>query len=151
MQLIGKSFAKVHRAIWTLIGAVIYVTLAIISINKFNSVLENFLLVIAYFLAPYVAIHGAEFIVFRGRDFKQYPVDIWESPRELPLGAAAIVALGIGFAGAVLGMAEVWYTGVVALKISQPFGGDVGFEMAFGFALVAYLILRTLEKSQMGR
>ncbi|KAI8617506.1 permease for cytosine/purines, uracil, thiamine, allantoin-domain-containing protein [Chytriomyces sp. MP71] len=151
MMLLGRQLAKVHRAVWTLIGAVIYLILAILSIDRFNTVLENFLLVIGYFLAPYCAVLVVEHLVFRRGDYSTYNQDIWESPKELPLGAAATFALALGLVGAVLGMAEVFYTGVVALAIAKPFGGDVGFEMAFGFAMIVYLVLRPIEKKQTGR
>ncbi|KAJ3298138.1 hypothetical protein HDU79_000540, partial [Rhizoclosmatium sp. JEL0117] len=150
LQLIGKLFSKVPRAVWTFLGAILYIVLAILSIDKFNTVLENFLLVVGYFQAPYIAILVTEHFFFKKGDFSQYNIEHWDSPRLLPLGAAAVVSLAIGLVGAFLGMAEVYYTGVVALAISKPFGGDVGFPMAFGFALVSYLVLRSLEKSRTG-
>ena len=61
------------------------------------------------------------------------------------------IALASGIAGAVLGMAQVWYIGVVAATFDNPFGGDVGFELALGFTLVVYPIARTIEKRITGR
>ncbi|KAJ3114485.1 purine-cytosine permease [Physocladia obscura] len=151
MQLIGKNLHKVNRAWWTVIGAAIYLTVSILSINTFNSVLDNFLLVIAYILGPYVAIVGAEHIVFRNRSFENYDPEIWQSPEKLPLGLAAIFSFGMGILGMFLGMAETYYTGVIALDISEPYGGDVGFELSFLFALASYLITRSIEKKLTGR
>lgn len=54
-------------------------------------------------------------------------------------------------AGFVLGMAQVWYVGVVARKIEPIFGGDVGFELAAAFAGVVYPIARYIEKKKFGR
>lgn len=42
-------------------------------------------------------------------------------------------------------MASQWYVGVLAMDISSPFGGDVGFELSGAFAAVAYLPARYLE------
>ena len=49
-------------------------------------------------------------------------------------------------AGAVLGMSQVWYIGVVAKKIEPKFGGDIGFELAAAFAGTVYPIARYIEK-----
>ena len=51
-----------------------------------------------------------------------------------------------------MGMAQVWFIGPVGKKIGSPeYGGDVGFELAFAFAGVSYIVLRTFEKKQFGR
>lgn len=55
-----------------------------------------------------------------------------------------------GVAGAVLGMAETWYVGPIAKMIGE-YGGDLGFELSFGFAGVAYLGARWLEIKVVGR
>lgn len=45
-----------------------------------------------------------------------YNPDDYNSPANLPLGAAALVSLSVGVAGAVLGMAAQWYVGVLGRK-----------------------------------
>lgn len=57
----------------------------------------------------------------------------------------------IGVAGAVLGMAETYYIGVIGLKIAKPYGGDLGFELAAIFAAVTFPPLRYLEIKYIGR
>lgn len=47
-------------------------------------------------------------------------------------------------------MAEVWYVGPIAKKIGM-FGGDLGFELAAGFAGLVYPPLRWLEIRYTGR
>lgn len=42
MQVLGRSFQRVNRAVWTFIGAVIYIIIAIIGAANFNVTLENF-------------------------------------------------------------------------------------------------------------
>ena len=45
-----------------------------------------------------------------------------------------------------MGLAQKWYVGPVGKKIGLPeFGGDVGFELAFAFASLSYLVLRWFE------
>ena len=47
-------------------------------------------------------------------------------------------------------MATTWYTGVIALMIGDN-GGDLGNELAFAFALIAYIPARFLELKFIGR
>ena len=44
------------------------------------------------------------------------------------------------------GMSQVWFVGPIAIRIGEPpFGGDIGFELAFCFSAVTYVAFRTLE------
>ena len=54
MQVLGKSFQRVGRIIWTLYGAVFYMLIAIPAVSDFNNTLSDFLLIIAYWLGPWV-------------------------------------------------------------------------------------------------
>lgn len=47
----------------------------------------------------------------------------------MPIGIANLLANGFGVAGAVVGMAEVWYTGPLGKKAGGMFGTDLGFEV----------------------
>ena len=83
---------------------------------------------------------------------RKYDISIYNSPNLLPLGAAAVLAFCFGVFGAVMGMAQVWFIGPIGKKIGDPsYGGDVGFELAFAFAALSYLGLRTFEKRSFGR
>jgi hypothetical protein len=54
--------------------------------------------------------------------------------------------------GAVLGMSQVWYIGPIGKQIGDPkYGGDIGFELAFGFGFVSYCIFRRIELKHFGR
>ncbi len=77
MQVLGKTFQQVKRYVWTLIGAVIYVAIALIGSTNFSGTLNNFLLLIAYWLGPWAIILIIEHFVFRhGR----YNIDDWNTP-----------------------------------------------------------------------
>ena len=86
------------------------------------------------------------------------------------MGFAGITAGCFGVAGTVVGMAEVWYTGPLAVKAGGMFGTDLGFEvchqnfcriiqradifpqqLAAAFAAVTFLPLRWLEIKFTGR
>jgi NCS1 nucleoside transporter family len=150
VQVFGRTWQRVPRYVWTLIGAVIYTVIAILAAGNFNNTLESFLLLIAYWLGPWAIILIVEHFVIRR---KRYNIDDWNNPRRLPLGWAALVAMVIGLFGALLGFAQVFVyqgtttpiTGLIGGLINKPYGMDVGFELGVVFSLVAYLILRPLE------
>ena len=153
MQVLGKAFMRVSRYIWTLIGAVVYIALALALVatgGNFNETLNSFMLLVAYWLGPYAIILIIEHFVFRrGR----YNADDWNTRSRLPLGWAAIVSMVIGLIGAGLGFAQVFtvngnttpITGPIGGLINNPYGMDVGFELAVVFAAISYLILRRIE------
>ncbi len=149
VQVFGKAFQRVPRWVWTLIGAVIYVAIAIPNSANFATTLEDFLLLIAYWLGPWATILVLEHFVFRrGR----YNVDDWNTPSRLPIGWAAIVSMAIGLVGVVLGAAQLKFVGPIAHALGGTYGMDVGFELGVVFAAVAYLILRNIEiRSARGR
>lgn len=139
MQVFGRAFQRVNRAIWTLIGAVIYIAIALPASSNFGQTLENFLLVIAYWLGPWTIILVIEHFVFRhGR----YNIDDWNTPRKLPVGWAAIVSMAIGLVGVYLGASQSLFTGPIARAIG---GMDIGFELGIVLAGIAYFILRRVE------
>jgi NCS1 nucleoside transporter family len=148
VQVFGKAFQKVKRYIWTLIGAVIYIAIAIIGSANFAATLQSFLLDVGYWLGAYAIILILEHFVFR---HGQYDVDDWNTPSKLPLGWAAIAALIAGLIGALLGADQLNFQGFITRNINQPAGIDIGFELAIVFAGIVYLILRPIEKRQTGR
>jgi NCS1 nucleoside transporter family len=148
MQVLGKSFQRVNRAVWTLIGAVVYITIALLAAKNFNETLSNFLLLVAYWLGPWAIILIEEHFIFRrGR----YNVNDWNTRSKLPIGWAAIVSLAIGLVGVILGAAQVYYVGPIANLVNPPYGMDIGFELGVVFAAIAYFFLRRIELSQSGR
>lgn len=171
MQVLGKAFMRVPRYVWTLIGAVVYIVVAILLVtftSSFNATLNSFMLLVAYWLGPYAIILVIEHFVFRrGR----YNVDDWNTARRLPLGWAAIVSMIIGLVGAYLGFSQALVVtakhlgaipgvtvtpfgcsgGVCTFGITGALGGlvnggmDIGFELGLVLAGISYLILRTVE------
>lgn len=141
MQVLGKTFQRVNRAIWTLLGAIVYIVAALIGSANFSSTLENFLLVIAYWLGPWSIILILEHFVYR---HGEYDVDDWNNRRRLPIGWAAMVSMAIGLVGVLLGVFQTAYTGPIAHLLKA----DVGFELGLVFAAISYLILRPIELRQ---
>lgn len=139
MQVLGKAFQRVNRAYWTLIGAVVYIIIAIVGSANFSSTLSNFLLLVAYWLGPWAIILVLEHFVFRhGR----YNIDDWNTRSKLPVGWAAMVAMAFGLLGAYLGASQSLFTGPVAKALS---GTDIGFELGIVLCAIVYFILRRVE------
>jgi NCS1 nucleoside transporter family len=142
VQVFGRPFQRVKRYVWTLIGAVIYVVIALPAAANFAKTLTDYLLIIAYWLGPWAIILILEHFVFRRG---HYNVDDWNTPSRLPIGWAAIVSMVFGLVGVLLGAAQFYYVGPIAKLVNPPFGIDVGFELGLVFAGIAYLILRQVE------
>ncbi len=148
MQVLGTAFQRVNRAVWTLIGAIVYILIALATGANFNETLSNFLLLIAYWLGPWSIILILEHVVFRrGR----YNVEDWNTPGRLPIGWAALVSMAVGLGGVLLGAAQVYYVGPIAKLVNPPYGIDVGFELGLVLAGIAYFFLRRVELGQSGR
>ncbi|KAI0861070.1 purine-cytosine permease [Xylaria cubensis] len=150
LQVLARTTERVPRFIWTGVGTAVYIAIAIPGYDHFEAALENFLLLIGYWLAIYEGVSLTEHFVFR-RGFKGYRIEDYSNSKRLPPGFAAILAFAVGVAGAVLGTAQVWYTGPIGRLCGAEFGGDVGFELAFSFTAIAYLGLRSLETWYFGR
>jgi NCS1 nucleoside transporter family len=146
IQVFGKWWENVRRWIWTLIGAVVYVVAALLLGANVANTLQDFLLLVAYWLGPFATIMILEDFFFRKR---QYNAEAWDDPARLPVGWAAVVSFLIGLVGVVLGASQTKYTGPVAKALAgSSYGMDVGFELAVILAGVSYLILRPIELRQ---
>lgn len=148
MQVLGKSFQRVGRIMWTLFAAVFYLLIAIPAVSNFNNTLSDFLLIIAYWLGPWGIILIEEHFIFRRG---QYNVEDWNTPDKLPIGWAAIVSMAFGLLGVYLGAAQVLFVGPVANLFNPPYGMDIGFELGLIFAGIAYFFLRRVELALNGR
>ncbi|CAN8101113.1 unnamed protein product [Discula destructiva] len=149
LQVLSTKTQRIPRFVWTVLGTCVYVGIAIPGYSMFESWLENFMLVVGYWLAIYEGVALTEHFVFRRA--RGYDVEEYDDPGRLPPGMAAVCAFGVGVVGAVLGMAQVWFTGPVGALCGGRLGGDVGFELAFAFSALIYAVLRTAEREYYGR
>lgn len=147
LMVLGRWTRRVPRFIWTIIGSIVYVAIAIPGYSIFEAVLENFMHFIGYWLAVYEGVALTEHFVFR-RGVRGYDVQDWDDKNRLPPGIAAVLAFVCGIVGMILGMSQTWWVGPVAKHIH---GGDLGFELGFVFAAVSYFVMRTFEKRHFGR
>lgn len=184
-QVLGPWAQAIPRPLLVVFGTAVYIVLAIVGADHFESALDTLLVLLAYWLAIYSTIMIEEHLIFRKGSFKNWSFQDLATPKRLPMGVAALAALLLGWVGAILGMASVWYVGVIGRligvsvlflnsfglavlsEIQSPvftisltlngidlhpfqqdpkFGGDIGFELAAGFAAISYPPLRYLEK-----
>ncbi|KAJ7306931.1 putative cytosine-purine permease [Mycena albidolilacea] len=155
ISVVGIWLAKVPRLIWPIVITAIYIPIAIAGANSFSSSLENFMNVLGYWLSIFVTVVLLEHFVFRGGDFARYDAaESWNKPERVPIGIAAVIAFLFGALGTAMGMAQIWYIGKIGALVggaANPFGGDIGFELAGAFAGIVYVPARYLELKKFGR
>jgi NCS1 nucleoside transporter family len=140
-QVIGL---RVKRWMLTIVGAVVYVIVALLLQEHFGVNLENFLLIIAYWLGAWNAIVLIEHWLRKG----QYPAQDYETPSKLPPGIAAVVSMVVGLAITVLGVSQQLYTGPFAKGLG---GADIGFPLAIVSTAILYFLLRRWELARFKR
>ncbi|KAF2006391.1 purine-cytosine permease [Amniculicola lignicola CBS 123094] len=151
MQVLARWTQRVPRFVWTTIATGVYIAIAIPGYSHFETVLENFMNFIGYWLAIYEGVSLCDHFFYK-RGMDGYDVHHYDQPGKLPPGIAAVFAFCCGIAGMVTGMSQVWFVGPIALHAGEaPFGGDVGFELGFAFAFVSYAIARHFELKYFGR
>ena len=121
-QTLGKEAQKIPRFVWNTCGIIIYTVCALAGRNHLSGIFTNFLALMGYWLAIWIAIILEEQLMFRRR--RDYNWAVWDQQEKLPVGIAALVAFLIGWAGAILCMAQVWYIGPIA-KLVGDYGADV--------------------------
>lgn len=122
-QILGRYAEKIPRIIWSAVCVVIYTVCALVGRSYLSEIFTNFLALMGYWVAIWFAILLEERYIFRFRSGFNW--DTWHEPSKLPIGIAAFIAFVVGWVGAVLCMAQVWYIGPIA-KLVGEYGADVG-------------------------
>lgn len=143
-QMLGRSFAKVPRVIWNTLGVIIYFVCALAGRNNLAEIFTNFLALMGYWVVIWVAILVEEFLIFKQANVSNYDWSIWDDRDKLPMGLAAMIAFLVGWAGAILCMAQVWYIGPIAALVGD-YGADMGNYVGFTWAALVFPPLRWLE------
>ena len=123
-QILGRIPERVPRIIWNSVGVVIYTVCALAGRDSLSEIFTNFLALMGYWVAIWFAILVEEHVLFRrkiGYDWKA-----WNQREKLPVGLAALLSFLVGWAGAIICMAQVWYIGPIAKLVGQ-YGVDVSF------------------------
>ena len=123
-QALGRLFERVPRVIWNTVGILVPMVCAIAGRGHLAEIFTNFLALMGYWVSIWIAIVLEEHLIFRKWMGLGWDWEVWNDRGKLPLGIAALTAFLVGWAGAILCMAQVWYVGPLARLIS-PYGGDV--------------------------
>ncbi|KAJ5128304.1 hypothetical protein N7526_006470 [Penicillium atrosanguineum] len=146
-QLLGRWFAQIPRLIWTVVGVMIYTVLACVGRNSFYDVFENFLALMGYWVAIWITLTLEEEFIFRRK--AGYDWTAWNSPKLLPIGLAALAAFLVGWAGAILGMNQTYFTGPIGNLVGG--GIDFGIPLGASWSGIVFPCLRWLELKYVGR
>ncbi|CAG7921451.1 unnamed protein product [Penicillium olsonii] len=147
-QILGRYAEAVPRVIWNTIAVIIYTVCALVGRSHLSEIFTNFLALMGYWVAIWTAITLEECFIFRART--GYNWAIWRDPSKLPIGIAGFIAFVVGWVGAVLCMAQVWYIGPIA-KLVGAYGADMGNYIGFSWAALVYPPLRYIELHFIGR
>ncbi|OTB12463.1 hypothetical protein K445DRAFT_320897 [Daldinia sp. EC12] len=145
-QILIPQLVVVPRYMFSIVVTAIVIPVSIRAAEEFFASLENFVALIGYWSAAFVAVVIVEHNVFRGGKYHTYDHDSWNVASRLPWGIAALMASALSFGLVIPSMSQVWFEGPIAKK-----SGDIGFEMAFAVTAILYLPLRHLEKKLSGR
>lgn len=144
-QVLGKNFQKIPRVVWNSVAVVIYTVCALAGRDHLAEVFTNFLALMGYWVIIWMSITLEEQFFFRSRFGLKigignkesrrgwgqgYDWTIWNSPEKLPLGISALMAFLVGWVGAILCMAQVWYIGPIAGLVGE-YGADVSLYRQF--------------------
>ena len=148
IQVMGRYGARVPRWLLTCVAVIIYTACALGGRNNLFEIFENFLALMGYWVAIFLAIVLEEHLIFRRRS--GFDWSAWNDWRRLPVGIAGLVAFLIGWAGAIISMDQVWYVGPIAKMVGDA-GADMGLWVGFGWTLIVFAPLRVLELKVYGR
>lgn len=121
-QILGRYAGAVPRVIWNTVGVVIYTVCALAGRAHLAEIFTNFLALMGYWVSVWIAVILEEHLVFRRKTGFNWQV--WNQKKKLPLGIAAFTAFVIGWIGAIMCMAQVWYIGPIAKQVGT-YGADV--------------------------
>lgn len=129
---------KMRRAIVALGFGSIGFVLAVTGLHNAGSEYENFLLVISYWIAPWLGVFFADWVLRRGRRVDGFLFD----RKYNPWAGAAAMLIGMGI--------SIWlfsnqteYVGLIAK--AHPGIGDLTFEVGFVLSAVLYAIFFSIS------
>ena len=150
VQVLGRYGKMVPRWVWCIVITSIELVCSVAGRDHLLNFFEYFLPFMSYWICPWITIALEEHLLFHVLRGVPFDWTAWEDKKRLPVGAAALFAWLVGWAGAIIGMDQIWYQGPVALKIGG-YGGDIGSWLSIAFACVTYPPLRYLELKKFGR
>lgn len=147
-QMLGRYPKLVPRYVWTCVVVAVYLVCALAGRDHLFVVFQNFLALMGYWVTIFVVIVVEEHVLFKWDE--GFDWSAWEDRSRLPVGVAALIAFLVGWAGAVVGMDQVYFVGPIAAKVGDT-GADLGIWLGCSFTMVVFPPLRWLERRVVGR
>jgi NCS1 family nucleobase:cation symporter-1 len=133
--------SNIRRAIVSGVFGVLGFLLAWSGLSDAGEKYENFLLVISYWIGPWLAVYFADWFLRRGKRVDGFLYDKAHNPW------AGVVSMAVGMAISIwLFSNQTEYVGPVPHKWSGV--GDITFEVGFVIAAVLYVILFQFQKDK---
>jgi purine-cytosine permease-like protein len=149
-QILGRYPAMIPRFVWNTFGVIVFTVCALAGRDHLAEIFTNFLALMGYWVVLWIVITLEEQFIFRRRRDPPFVWTDWNNRDKLPIGIAAIIAFLIGWVGAILCMAQVYYHGPLAKLVGED-GADMGNYVGFAWAGLVYPPLRYLELKKFGR
>ncbi len=135
---------KMRRAISALGFGLAGFILALFGLHDAGTKYENFLLIIAYWIAPWLAVVLIDQFLRRGQHTTRLLFDRRHNP------FAGVIAIVVGMAVSIpLFSDQTEYFGVIAKH--HPGLGDLTFEVGFVVTAIVYLLLRPIDNARQAR
>ena len=129
-QILARFAQNIPRFVWNTAGVIIFTVCALAGRNNLAEIFTNFLALMGYWVAIWIAVILEEQVIFRRR--RGYDWTVWNEQSKLPIGIAALITFLVGWVGAILCMAQVWYVGPIADKVGE-YGADVSLVSIVGW------------------
>ncbi|KAK6435498.1 Vitamin B6 transporter, partial [Oleoguttula sp. CCFEE 5521] len=105
-QALNSYFARIPRVGWNAVSCIIFTVCAIAGRAHLAAIFTNFLALMGYWVVIWIAITLEEHLIFRRWMGMGWNWDAWNDRKLLPVGYAAFVAFLVGWAGAIISMAQ---------------------------------------------
>lgn len=150
IQVLGRYAAMVPRIVLNALGLIAVTICALAGKDNLSEIFTNFLALMGYWVMIWMTITLEETFIFRRSEESPFAWQYWDSREHMPLGIAAFAAFVIGWIGAIMCMAQVYYHGPIANLVGKD-GADLGMYVAFAWSAIVYPPLRYLEKKHFKR
>ena len=171
-QTLHPILMKIPRIFFVILFTIAYLVASIAGRESFGDIMSDFASILAYYTAIFISVRlrspsspctpsdivltfprtvlqvmFLEHVWFRRASGSLGPLnpDDFNTWSKLPPGYACVATILCCVAFIVPCMSETWYIGPLALAVSSPYGGDMGFEVALFGAILFYGLFRTIE------
>ncbi|KAH8682585.1 purine-cytosine permease [Xylariales sp. PMI_506] len=149
VQMISTKLLIIPRFVWSLLGSIVFLACAIAGREYLEEVMEDFLLICAYWIVPFCTVIILEHFIWR-RDFN-YDTTAYNDPTKLPYGFAAFTTFIISTMLSIICMSQTWWIGPIAAAIGgSEYGTDISWILSICADIIIYIPLRVLERRKWG-